>query len=107
MNSTGKINELRTSLESLKKAGKTIGLVPTMGNLHDGHINLVKESLEKKVNLNKLNTQQIINFSLDKTTNKITEFTYQISNTQKIFLAGSDVSAEDAKVQAIFNACFN
>ena len=47
MNSTGNINELRTSLESLKKAGKTIGLVPTMGNLHDGHINLVKESLEK------------------------------------------------------------
>ena len=47
MNSTGNINELRTSLELLKKAGKTIGLVPTMGNLHDGHINLVKESLEK------------------------------------------------------------
>ena len=46
MNSTGNINELRTSLELLKKAGKTIGLVPTMGNLHDGHINLVEESLE-------------------------------------------------------------
>lgn len=28
-------------------------------------------------------------------------------NTQKIFLADSDVSAEDAKVQAIFNACFS
>lgn len=28
-------------------------------------------------------------------------------NTQKVFLAGSDVSAEDAKVQAIFNACFS
>ena len=47
MNSTDNINELKTSLELLKKAGKTIGLVPTMGNLHDGHINLVKESLEK------------------------------------------------------------
>ena len=45
----------------------------------------IKESLEKKVNLNKLNTQQIINFSLDKTTNKITEFTYQISNTESSF----------------------
>ena len=55
MNSTGKINELRTSLESLKKAGKTIGLVPTMGNLHDGHINLVKESLEKILNRGMLN----------------------------------------------------
>ena len=47
MNSTGNIYKLRTSLEPYKKAGKTIGLVPTMGNLHDGHIHLVRESLEK------------------------------------------------------------
>ena len=47
MNSTGNIYELRTSLEPHKKAGETIGLVPTMGNLHDGHIHLIKESLKK------------------------------------------------------------
>ena len=39
----------------------------------------------KKVNLNKLNTKQIIEFSLDKTNNQINEFTFQISNKQKIF----------------------
>ncbi len=49
-------------------------------------ITKIKKSLQKKVNLNKLKTKQIIYFSLDKTNNKITEFTYQISNTQKVFL---------------------
>jgi murein DD-endopeptidase MepM/ murein hydrolase activator NlpD len=46
----------------------------------------IKNSLKKKVNLNKLNTKQIIYLSLDKTNNKVSEFTYQISNTQKIYL---------------------
>ena len=46
----------------------------------------IKSSLKKKVNLNRLNTKQIILFSLDKTNNKIEEFTFQISNTEKIYL---------------------
>ena len=46
----------------------------------------IKTSLNKKVNLNKLNTKQQIQFSIDKTNNKIEEFVYQISNTQKIYL---------------------
>ena len=36
--------------------------------------------------MNKLNIKQNIEFSLDKTNNKIVEFTYQISNTEKIYL---------------------
>ncbi len=46
----------------------------------------IKNSLKDKANLNKLNTKQIIQFNLDKTNNKISEFVYQTSNTQKIFL---------------------
>ncbi len=45
--------------------------------------------MTKKINLNKLNTKQIIQFSLDKTNNKIDEFTFQLSNTKKIFLKRS------------------
>ena len=49
-------------------------------------INKIKRSLQKKIDLNKLNTKQIIQFKIDRANNKITEFTFQISNTQKIFL---------------------
>ena len=47
----------------------------------------IKKSLNKQVNLNRLNTNQIIQFKLDKTNNKIEEFIFQISNKQKIYLS--------------------
>ncbi len=42
-----KPEELQKAIEGLKKKGKTVGLVPTMGALHSGHISLMKKSVSQ------------------------------------------------------------
>ena len=68
------------------KSGETFDKILRGYYIEKDEISKIKNSLKKKINLNKLNTKQIIQFTLNKTNNKIEEFTYQISNTQKILL---------------------
>ena len=69
------------------KTGETFDKILENYSIEKREINKIKNSLNKQVDLNKLSTKQIIQFSLDKTTNKINEFTFQISNTKKINLS--------------------
>ena len=68
------------------KSGETFDKILENYLVQKKEILEIKKALKKNVNLNKLNTRQIIEFSLDKTNNQISEFTFQISNKEKIFL---------------------
>ena len=83
------ISNLEPKYKKIKhqiKAGETFDKILEDYSIKKNEIIKIKNSLEKKIDLNKLNTRQIIKFSLDKTNNKIEEFSFQISNTQKINL---------------------
>src|SRR6056300_369068 len=71
------------------KSGETFDKILSEYSIEKEEIIAIKESLSKKFNINKLNTNQKIEIILDKTNNRIKEFIFQISNTEKIYLSKS------------------
>jgi murein DD-endopeptidase MepM/ murein hydrolase activator NlpD len=103
------LNEIINSLEPRYKkynhkikSGETFDKILSGYSIEKEEIIAIKESLLKKFNVNKLNTNQKIEIILDKTNNKIKEFIFQISNTEKIYLSKNpDESKFNEKILTI------
>jgi len=82
------------------KSGETFNKILENYSIEKKEIIKIINAINKNININKLNTKQIIEFSLDKTNNKITEFVFQTSNTEKIFLR-RDIKDDTFKEQIV------
>ena len=83
------INNLEPKYKKINhkiKSGETFDKILKDYSIDKDEITIIKNSLIKKVNINKLTTKQSIQLKIDQTNNKIKEFVFQISNTEKIYL---------------------
>ena len=68
-------------------SGETFDKILKVYSIDKKQIKAIKENLSKKIDIYKLNTKQRIQITVDQTNNKIKEFIFQISNTEKIILS--------------------
>ena len=76
------------------KSGETFNNILESYSIDVGEINILKKNLIKKININKLNTNQKIQITIDQTNNKVKEFIFEISNTEKIYLARENANKD-------------
>ncbi len=75
-----------------KKVSHQINEGETFNNILENYsiaqkeIEIIKKKLSKKINLNKLKTNQKIHFIIDQSQNSVKEFTFQVSNKERILL---------------------
>ena len=66
--------------------GETFDKILEAYAIKEEEISNIKNNLSKKINLNRLKTNQKIQFTVDQSNNHLKEFIFQISNTEKIYL---------------------
>tara|TARA_R110002020_G_scaffold315196_2_gene530368 strand:- start:2080 stop:2928 length:849 start_codon:yes stop_codon:yes gene_type:complete len=106
-------------LESLK-SDKSIGLVPTMGALHEGHLDLVRKAKSKSdivvvsifVNPTQFNNQEdfdnyptTINEDLDKLRNEYVDFVF-MPNTETIYPEKPELSINFGALETVLEGAF-
>jgi len=89
-----------------KKISHKIELGDTFDNILNKYgvkkseIIIIKKKLSKKINLNNLNTNQKILFTIDQTNDSIKEFMFQISNKERIVLT-QDLEGKNFKEEIL------
>ena len=66
--------------------GETFDSILEEYSINKSEISNIKNKLSKKINLNKLKTNQKIEFTIDQKNNLVKEFIFKISNKEKIYL---------------------
>ena len=66
--------------------GETFDKILESYEIKNSEIEEIKSKISKKININKLNTEHKIQFTIDQSNLVIKEFIFQISNTEKIYL---------------------
>ncbi|MDC1177330.1 peptidoglycan DD-metalloendopeptidase family protein [Candidatus Pelagibacter sp.] len=74
------------------KEGETFDVILNQYLIDDKEIQNLKKKLAEKININKLNTNQIIYLTIDQADNEIKNFAFQISNKEKIYLTKNEES---------------
>ena len=69
------------------KNGETFDSILEQYSIDQKEIKDIKNQLSKEININKLNTNQKINFTIDQSNNSIKNFIFKISNKEKILLS--------------------
>ena len=84
------------------KQGETFDDILRAYDIKNSEIKQIKSELSKKININKLNTNQKIQINLDQSNNLIKEFIFRISNTEKIYLK-KDTETDKFNLQLVKN----
>ena len=66
--------------------GETFDKILESYEINNSEIEEIRNKISKKININKLNTNHKIQFTIDQSNFVIKEFIFQISNTEKIYL---------------------
>ena len=74
------------TVEHKIEEGETFDKILKTYDIKEEEISNIKNNLSKKINLNRLKTNQKIQFTVDQSNNHLKEFIFQISNTEKIYL---------------------
>ena len=82
----GKLEPRFKKISHKVREGETFTSILDFYSLDKKEILLIKGKINEKINLNKLNTNQKILFTVDQTDNSIKEFIFQISNKERIIL---------------------
>ena len=81
-------------------SGDTFDSILEQYSVRKSEISEIKKKISKEININKLNTNQKIQFTIDQTDNIVKEFILQLSNTEKIYLS-RNVETDEFKRELI------